>query len=101
MATRYPTHSRPLSDMGSRAEALLRRYPAISNRELDELIEIFPKLSILDAGLITADDRISAKLADLHEAHGERLAPSNLSLIILLVAFLVVPAVTVAVFWLL
>jgi hypothetical protein len=84
-----------------RAEALLGRYPAISDRELEDLIEIFPKLSILDVGLMTADERISAKVTELHEAHGARLTASNTSLIILLLAFLVVPATTLAVFWLL
>jgi hypothetical protein len=101
LATHYPTHSRPLSDNGVRAEALLNRYPEISDRELDELIDIFPKLPILDVGLITGDERIAAKVADLYKAHGKRLKSSKTSLIILLVAFLVVPLATVAVFWLL
>ena len=75
--------------------------PAINDRELAELIDISPKLPILDVGLITADERIATHVAELREAHGDKLAPSNTSLAILMIAFLVVPAVTLAVFWLL
>lgn len=100
MATRYSPRSRPLSDTGLRAESLLSRYPAISDREVEELIEIFPKLPILDLGLMTADERISANIAEFHKAHGKKLKASNTSLIILLVAFLVVPVITISVFWL-
>lgn len=101
MATRPAVQSHPLSENGARAEALLSRFPAISDRELDELIHIFPRLPILDVGLMTSDDRISAKVAALHESHGARFASTKASLIILIVAFLVVPVATVAVFWLL
>lgn len=100
MATHYSPSSRPLSEAASRVTALLDRYPAISDRELDELIERFPRLSILDVGLMSADERLSAKVAALHEAHGPRLKTPKTALIILLIAFMLVPAVTLAVFWL-
>jgi len=88
-----------LSDVGLKAERLLGRYPSISERELDELIDIFPRLPILDLALMTADDRISAKVAEFHQAHRARLKTPRAALIVLIGIFLLVPAVTVALAW--
>ncbi len=100
MNTHYYCHGRPLSDVGQKAELLLQRYPSISERELDQLIEIFPRLPILDLGLITADDRISAKVAEFHQAHKARLKTPKAALIVQILILLLVPAVTVALAWL-
>ena len=99
MNTQYSSHGRPLSDMGSTAELLLARYPSISERELDELIEIFPRLPILDLALMTADDRISANVAEFHKTHRARLKMPRAALIVMVGIFLLVPAVTVAHAW--
>lgn len=99
MNTRYSSHSRPLSDAGLKAELLLGRYPSISERELAELIEVFPRLPILDLALMTADDRISAKVAEFHHTHKARLKTPKAALIVLIGIFLLVPAVTVALAW--
>ena len=40
-----------------KARSLLSRYPNITGPELDTLIEIFPKLPILDAGLVAVITR--------------------------------------------
>jgi hypothetical protein len=85
--------------VGLKAERLLGRYPSISERELDELIDIFPRLPILDLALMTADDRISAKVAEFHQAHRGRLKTPRAALIVLIGIFLLVPAVTVALAW--
>lgn len=99
MTTHYSSHGRPLSDMGSKAALFLGRYPSISERELDELIDIFPRLPILDLALMTADDRISAKVAEFHQAHKTRLKTPKAALIVLIGILLLVPAVTVALAW--
>lgn len=99
MNTQYYSHGRPLSDVGLKAELLLGRYPSISERELDELIDIFPRLPILDLALMTADDRISAKVAEFHQAHKARLKTPRAALIVLIGIFLLVPVVTVALAW--
>ena len=77
--------------MGLKAESLLSRYPSITARELDILIEIFPRLPILDTGLMAADDRLSSNVAAFHKAHGAKLVSPKAALIGFTFAFLVLP----------
>lgn len=73
-------------------EALLNRYPAVSERELDTMIETFPYLRVLDVGMMTADDRLAGKLEAFHREHGRKIkAPLNS-----LLAFLAFPALVAA-----
>ena len=98
MASQY--YSRLPSEMRLTAESLLSRYPDITTRELDTLIEIFPRLPILDAGLMAADDHLSAKVAAFHKAHGTKLVSPRAALFGFTFAFLVVPvATTIALLW--
>lgn len=100
MASQYYSRSRPPSDMGLKAESLMSRYPDITARELDTLIEIFPRLPILDAGMMAADDRLSANVAAFHKAHGAKLVSPKATLIGFTFAFLVLPvATTIALLW--
>ena len=78
--------------MTSVAESLLNRYPNISDGELDTLIEIFPKLPIIDVSLMTADDRLSEKVAEFHQDHRARLGTSKAELVLLVLALLIFPA---------
>jgi hypothetical protein len=77
--------------MTIKAEALLSRYPNLSEQELATLINIFPHLRILDVGLMTADDQLSENLAAFRRDHGNKLKTPASSLIAL--AFLAVPAI--------
>ena len=92
MASQINPRSRP-SETGLRVEALLDRYPDISDREVAELVSLFPSLPILDLGLMTADDRLSEKLIAFHRDHGSKLKTPLSSLIM----FLTFPAI-VAIF---
>jgi hypothetical protein len=87
---------RPRSGTALRAEALLRRYPDLSERHLAELITLYPRLRLLDRGLIAADDRLASRLADFHRDHGSKLRASA-SLRVALVA--VPAALAVAAQW--
>ena len=89
MATSYSPYSRARSrsETTLRVEALLGRYPNLSEQELAELINLFPTLNILDHGLITADDALSGNLVAFQRDHGKKLKPSVSSLIL----FLAVP----------
>jgi hypothetical protein len=89
MATQSYVRSRPPSEMTVRAEALLKRYPNLSEHELATLIDIFPRLRILDLGLMTCDERLSEKLDAFHRDHGRKLKAPVSSLI----AFLAVPGI--------
>ena len=72
MATRPLDHARPPSEMAARAQALLRRYPQLSEHELATLIDIFPRLEILEVGLMVVDDGLSDKLAAFRRDHGAK-----------------------------
>lgn len=73
MATRYYSPSRDLSDNAREAEALLFRYPEITETELAALIRTFAHLPLLDYGLLAADDRLGEKLEMFYHDHGEKL----------------------------
>jgi len=91
MATQLYERSRPPSDTTATAEALLLRYPNLSEEELATLINLFPYIRILDLGLMTSDDRLAGKLDAFHRDHGEKLKTPISSLI----AFLAVPTIIV------
>lgn len=90
------SRSRPPSEMTLKVEALLRRYPDLSEQELATLIGTFPYLPVLDVGLMTADDHLSERLEAFHRDHGHLLKAPMASL----VGVLVLPAiVAAALFW--
>jgi hypothetical protein len=80
MATTYG-RLKPRSQTTLRVEALLGRYPDLSQHELAELINLFPHLHMVDQGLMIVDDRLAAKLADFHRDHGKKLRASRGELI--------------------
>jgi hypothetical protein len=88
--------SRPLSQTALKIEALLDRYPKLGEQDLDTLIRSYPYLPMVDYALMTADDRLAAKLEAFHRDHGDKLkAPVNAML-----AFIAVPAlVAVGALW--
>jgi len=75
VATQLSPRSRPLSEAALTVESLLSRYPALDARELDTLIETFPRLAILDVGLLSADDRLGPRLDAFQRDHRKRLKP--------------------------
>jgi hypothetical protein len=89
MAIQTYARSRSPSEMAVKAEALLSRYPNLSEEELEDLIDMFPALGILDVGLITADDRLSGQLEAFYRDHGKKLKIPVSSW----VAFLAIPAI--------
>lgn len=72
MATPYD-RARPRSETTLRAEALLDRYPNLSEQELAELINLFPSLNMVARGLMVADDRLGGKVEDFYRDHGAKL----------------------------
>ena len=96
MASRpYPeiySRSRPPSALTVKFEALLSRYPDLSERELATLIETFPYLRVLDVGLMTADARLASKLEAFHRDHGRTITAPLGKLLV----FLTVPALVAA-----
>ena len=84
MATQFYPRSRPPSESTLRVQALLARYPNLSEQELAELINLFHYLRLLDVGLMSADDRLSDKLADFRRDHGHALVRPREKLIMAL-----------------
>ena len=91
MATQSYARSRSPSETTVKAEALLARYPNLSDVELATLINLFPYIRILDLGLMTSDDRLAPRLDAFHRDHGKKLKAPISSLI----AFLAVPTILV------
>jgi hypothetical protein len=91
VAAQYLSRSRHPTAVALRAEALINRYPNLSEVELAELINLMPRLPILDFGLMTAVDRIAPKMEAFHRDHGDKLGPSLASA----VTFLAIPSIIV------
>ena len=89
MATQYFSRSRQPSAIALRAEALINRYPNLSEVELAELINLMPRLPMLEFGLMTADDQLAGKMEAFHRDHRDKLGPSLASA----VTFLAVPSI--------
>ena len=84
VATQYFPRSRQPSAVALRAEALIDRYPNLSELELAVLINLMNRLPMLDFGLIAADDRLADRMDAFHRDHGDKLGPSLASAVVLL-----------------
>lgn len=82
MATSYD-RERPRSEATLRVEALLGRYPKLSEQELAELIDLFPRLGLLDQALMSSDDRLAGKLRDFHRNYRKEMKAETGGLLIL------------------
>ncbi|MDT9601065.1 hypothetical protein [Sphingosinicella rhizophila] len=72
MATVYD-RARPRSETTLRAEHLLSLYPNLSERDLAELINLFPHVNMVSRGLMAADDRMGSKVEHFYRDHGAKL----------------------------
>jgi len=99
MTTDYFPRARQPSALALQAESLIARYPALSEHELANLVDIFPYVSILDRGLMSADPRLAEKLAAFHRDHGRKMRAPGATLI----GFLAFPTLVAAglLWWLL
>jgi hypothetical protein len=84
MTTQTHQWSRPPSATTVEAEALLKRYPNISETELAKLINLFPHIRILDLAMMTCDDRLAGKLDRFRRDHRARLKAPLSSLVVVL-----------------
>nr|WP_047169172.1 hypothetical protein [Sphingomonas sp. Y57] len=89
----------PRSEATVRFETLIERYPALDEREIDELIELSPRIKMIDRSLMTADARLSGKLAAFERDHRRQLRTPVLELVGLLAFPLL--AVAFAMAWML
>ena len=79
------THSGGAHVLAVEATQLISRYPDLTTAELDRLIRIYPRLPILDVGLMTADASISARLDAFCRDHGRKLSRSTAGLLLFLI----------------
>ena len=85
--------TRPVSPMASEARALLRRYPDLESTELDRLLEIFPRLPILETALMTAEEDLRAKLHAFQRGHRRQVGgPAWQGLVLLAIPALMAAA---------
>ena len=76
MASQSYFRAHALSDEAEHAQALLQRYPDLSEAEVGVLIRTFAGLPLLDFGLMAADEQLSDKLEAFYADHGETLRPT-------------------------
>lgn len=95
MASQLYVRSRHNSDDALEIQHLILCYPEITPRDLRRLILLFPRLSLMDYALMTADDRLSEPLASFHRDHGDKFyLPTRV-----LLAFLASASVAAVFFW--
>ncbi|MBA2919477.1 hypothetical protein GON01_10485 [Sphingomonas sp. MAH-20] len=100
MATRLAPRTHPLSPAASEAEALLDRYPSLGDRELERLIAIFPRLPILDVGLMSSDADLAPKMERFRQDHADRLEPSAAKSLLFVLLYLALPVMlTIGFLW--
>ena len=75
MANQSYFTSRGLSESAIDAEALLNRYPDISEQELATLIRTLAELPLLNFGLLAANESLGPKLDQFYADHGAKLRP--------------------------
>lgn len=51
----------------------VRRYPEISESEIDWLVAVYPQMSMLQVALMTCDEETADGLAAFHKDHGRRI----------------------------
>jgi hypothetical protein len=71
--------------LAAEATQLISRYPDLTSAELNRLIAIYPRLPILDVGLMTADPSISTRLDAFCREHGRKLKRSSAGLLLFLI----------------
>lgn len=55
------------------AVVLVRRYPDLSAAETDRLVEIYPKLPVLQLALMASDEELAPRLDAFRRDHARRL----------------------------
>lgn len=93
------THTRPVDDqrMG-RIEALLRRYPGLTDDEMGELLLFFRKGPALEVGLLTGNEELRPQLDRFRAENARALSIGARELAIIAVLIVIVLAV-VALLW--
>ena len=64
---------RPPSEASLRVEALLRNYARLEQNEIDELIFLFPQLSLIEQWILTTDNVIALNFAEFQRSHGKKI----------------------------
>ena len=86
-ATMTASHSGGAHVLAVEATQLISRYPDLTIAELDRLIDIYPRLAILDVGLMTSDPSISTRLDAFCRDHRRKLKRSSAGPLL----FLIIP----------
>ena len=85
---------RPPSEASLRVEALLRNYARLEQNEIDELIFLFPQLSVIEQWMLTTDDVVALNFAEFQRSHGKKIKDRSSGTwhLVVLVALVVVVA---------
>jgi hypothetical protein len=64
---------RPFGPIADQFCELLRNYPDLSESQIEEMITSYSKLTILEVGLLSADDLLSRRFDSFTRDHSDRL----------------------------
>ena len=71
MTSLTQNRERVFSPLAEQFRDLLRRYPRLDQDEIERMIAIYPKLTILEVGLLSSDDRLGESFREFNRAHPE------------------------------
>lgn len=93
------SHTRPLDDDRMvRIEALLRRYPGLTDEEMHELLQFVRKGPALEIGLISGKDELKPQLDRFRADHAQDLSIGGREIAII-AALVIVVVVAVILLW--
>src|SRR5690606_23025703 len=59
-----------------RAAQLISRYPNLNHSQIENLANLFPRLSALDLSLMMSDEDLAPRLEAFYATHRDRMSPS-------------------------
>jgi hypothetical protein len=90
---------RPLGRMAERFNELLRNYPHLDKGDVDDMIAIYPRLTILEMGLLSTDKLLSNRFDAFMRDHAGRLRSSWRDSLIFVLVLLGTVALMGALVW--
>lgn len=76
MNSYFETQRPPASVDADRFAGMLRAYPHVEARQVEQMVALYPRLTILEMGLLSADRYLAEPLEAFMRDHGARLKKS-------------------------
>ncbi len=95
MATYTNSRSRPDSITRTEFESFLLRYPRLAEHDVETMIGLYLRLTMLDMAMIMTDDKLTKMMEMFKRDHPKRLGGSLTPLIVVLIilSFAIITAI--------